>query len=192
MGLIGATSLAAHSIAIQIASLTFMIPLGLGMAATVRVGLAFGARDAHGVTRAGATGYALALGYALATAAAMIFFGRPLIGVFLDLDAPANAAVVDLAVTYLVFAGLFQLFDSGQALGAGTLRGLGDTRVPMVYAFIGYWGVGLPIAAWLGFGTGLAGSGIWIGLALGLAVVASLLSWRWLRRERLGLLRAEV
>ena len=189
MGLIGADAIAAHSIAIQIASVAFMVPLGLGMAATVRVGLAFGAGDIAGVGRSGWTAYAMAIGYACCTAAAMLLFGRELVGVFLDLDTPTNNYVVDLAVSFLVFAGIFQLADSGQAAASGMLRGLGDTRVPMIFAAIGYWGVGLPLAIALGFWAGLAGQGIWIGLATGLAVVATLMTVRWIARERLGLTR---
>ena len=117
----------------------------------------------------------------------MLFAGRALVGAFLDLDGPANQAVIALAVGYLVFAGLFQLFDSAQALATGMLRGLGDTRVPMIYAGIGYWGIGLPVGVLLGFGTDLAGTGIWIGLAIGLAVVAVLMTMRWIRRDALGL-----
>jgi MATE family multidrug resistance protein len=189
MGIIGADSLAAHSIAIQIASVAFMVPLGLGMAATVRVGLAYGAGDIAGIGRAGWTAYAMAMVYACFAAAIMILFGRELVGVFLDLDTPSNWPVIDLAVAFLVFAGIFQVADSGQAAGTGMLRGLGDTRVPMIYAAFGYWGVGLPVAVVLGFWTDLAGTGIWIGLAGGLAVVAILMTVRWIRREKLGLTR---
>jgi MATE family multidrug resistance protein len=187
MGIIGPDSLAAHSIAIQIASVAFMVPLGLGNAATVRVGLAFGAANRPGVARAGWTAFALALGYACCTAAIMLIFGRELVGAFLDLKSAGNQAVIDLAVSFLVFAGIFQLADSGQAVSSGMLRGLGDTRVPMLYAALGYWGIGLPLGILLAFWTPLAGKGIWIGLAAGLAVVAFLMTTRWSRRERLGL-----
>ena len=119
----------------------------------------------------------------------MLFAGRPLVGIFLDLDDPASQAVIGLAVTFLIYAGLFQFFDAGQAVGTGMLRGLGDTRVPMIYAAIGYWGIGLPLGILLGFWTPLAGAGIWIGLAAGLGVVAPAADARWTRRERLGLTR---
>jgi MATE family multidrug resistance protein len=189
MGLISADALAAHAIAIQIPSLAFMVPLGLGMAATVRVGLAYGAGDTAAVARAGWSAYGLALVYACGTAAAMLFAGRQLVGAFLDLDAPDNQVVVGLAVTFLVYGGLFQFVDGAQAVASGMLRGLGDTRVPMIYAAIGYWGIGLPVGAALAFRTGLGGSGVWIGLATGLAVVAVLMTRRWICRERLGLTR---
>ncbi|MDJ1160054.1 MATE family efflux transporter [Chelatococcus sp. SYSU_G07232] len=187
MGLIGAASLAAHSIAIQIASLSFMVPLGLGQAATVRVGLAYGADDTQGIRRAGWTAFAMGVGFMACTALVMMAAPRMLVGVFLDLDDPANAPVVELAVSFLFFAALFQVVDGAQAVGAGMLRGLHDTRVPMVYAALGYWGVGLPLGTALAFPAGLAGRGIWIGLATGLAIVAALMLQRWLRRERLGL-----
>jgi MATE family multidrug resistance protein len=187
MGLIGATALAAHSIAMQIASLSFMVPLGLAQAATVRVGRAFGAHDKEGIRRAGWTAYAMGVGFMALTALAMILIPRPLVGVFLDLDAPANAAVIELAVSFLLVAALFQVADGGQAVAAGMLRGLHDTRVPMVYAGIGYWCIGLLLGVGLAFQGGLAGLGLWIGLATGLTVVALLLLVRWLRRERLGL-----
>lgn len=187
MGLIGTASLAAHSIAIQIASLTFMVPLGIGQAATVRVGRAFGAQDRTGVAVAGWTGFVMAIAFMATMAFFMLVTPRLLVSAFLDVDAPANAEVVALAVTFLAFAGLFQVFDGAQAVGSGMLRGLNDTRVPMIYAAIGYWGVGLPLGTALAFRAGLGGAGIWIGLASGLAVVAVLMLVRWARRERLGL-----
>ena len=114
-------------------------------------------------------------------------FRYPLIGAFIDLDDPENAAVVGLAVGFLAFAGLFQVVDGAQAVGGGMLRGLHDTKVPMIFALIGYWGIGLPLGVLLAFYFDLAGNGIWIGLSSGLAVVALLLLWRWLRRDSLGL-----
>ena len=189
MGLISAASLAAHSIAIQIASVAFMVPLGLGNAATVRVGLAFGGGNVAGIARAGWTAFYLAIAYACCTALGMLIFGRELVGVFLNLDTPTNQPVIALAVSFLVFAGIFQLADAGQAAASGMLRGLGDTRMPMVIAAIGYWGVGAPLAVLLGFWAHLEGRGIWIGLATGLAVVAVSMTIRWTRRERLGLTR---
>lgn len=187
MGLIGAAALAAHSIAMQLASLSFMVPLGLAQAATVRVGRAFGAHDKEGIRRAGWTAYVMGVGFMALTALAMILVPRLLVGVFLDLDTPANAPVIELAVSFLMIAALFQVADGGQAVAAGMLRGLHDTRVPMIYAGIGYWCIGLLLGVGLAFWAGMQGSGLWIGLATGLAVVALLLLGRWLRRERLGL-----
>jgi multidrug resistance protein, MATE family len=189
MGIISAESLAAYAIALQIASLTFMVPLGVNQAATVRVGRAFGAGDREGIRRAGWTAYAVGLSFMAMTAALFLLAPRPLVGVFLDLADPANAAVVGLAVTFLAFAGLFQLVDGGQVVGLGILRGLHDTRIPMYFAAFGYWAVGLPLGAVLAFYFGLAGAGIWIGLSAGLAIVAVLVAIRWVRRDRLGLTR---
>jgi MATE family multidrug resistance protein len=118
---------------------------------------------------------------------ALIVFARPIVTIFLDVEAPGAAAAGALAVTFLIWGGLFQFFDAGQAATNGMLRGLGDTRVPMFYAAIGYWGVGLPLAILLGFWTELKGEGIWMGLAVGLAVVSTLLTVRWSRRDKLGL-----
>ena len=190
MGRIGASELAAHAIALQIASCSFMVPLGVGQAVTVRVGRAYGAGDAAGITQAGWTAFALGVGFMALTALLMLFAPRPLVGIFLDLDEPSNGPVVSFAVSFLMLAAIFQLADGAQAVGAGMLRGLQDTQVPMVYAALGYWGIGLPLGVALAFGTSLGGVGIWIGLATGLAVVALLMLWRWLRRDRLGLVPA--
>jgi multidrug resistance protein, MATE family len=188
MGLIGADSLAAHSIAIQIASLTFMVPLGIGQAATVRVGRAYGARDPAAIGRAGWAALALAEGFMCVSAAMMLLTPKLLISPFIDLADPANGPVIKIAVSFLAVAALFQIADGAQVVGASVLRGLRDTRLPMFYTAIGYWGIGLPLATALGFATALAGIGIWFGLATGLAVVAVLMIRRWIRREVLGLI----
>ncbi|MBN9489580.1 MAG: MATE family efflux transporter [Alphaproteobacteria bacterium] len=192
MGLIGEASIAAHSIALQIASLSFMVPLGLSQAATVRVGLAFGAQDADGIRRAGWTALAMGTAFMAMAALVMVTLPRTLISAFLDLDVPANAPVINLAVSFLVLAALFQLADGAQAVTAGMLRGLHDTRMPMIYAALGYWGIGLVVGVVLAFVAKLNGVGIWIGLAAGLVTVAILLLTRWLRRERLGLIASAI
>jgi MATE family multidrug resistance protein len=186
MGLIGADSLAAHAIALQIASISFMVPLGLNQAVTVRVGLAHGAGDPAGVTRAGWTAFWLGEAFMALMALVMLLWPHVLISAFIDLADPANANVVALAVSFLAFAALFQIFDGAQAVASGMLRGLHDTTVPMIYAAIGYWGIGLPLGVLLAFHFGFAGRGIWIGLSSGLAAVAVLLLARWLRRDRLA------
>ena len=122
------------------------------------------------------------------TAAVMVIAPRMLVGVFLDICDPANRIVVDLAVLFLFYAALFQVADGAQAVASGMLRGLHDTSMPMLYAALGYWGIGLPLGAALAFWTDLRGSGIWIGLATGLTVVAILMMQRWLRRESLSLM----
>jgi MATE family multidrug resistance protein len=188
MGLIGATSLAAHAIAIQIASLTFMVPLGLSQAVTVRVGLAYGRGDPVGIARAGWTAFAMGTAFMAAMAVVMFAMPHTLVGIFLDEALPQNRAVVPLAVSFLSVAALFQVFDGAQSVGAGMLRGLQDTTVPMIYAGFGYWVVGMGTAIWLGFGLGWHGFGIWVGLAAGLAIVSVLMLHRWIRRGRLRLL----
>ena len=188
MGIIGTESLAAHQIAIQIAALSFMVPMGLGQAVTVRVGHAWGRGDPQGIARAGWT--AFVLGTAFMSLMALLMWAAPhgLVSIFLDVDDPANRTVIPLAVSFLALAALFQIFDGAQAVGAGMLRGLHDTTIPMIYALFGYWVVGMGVAVWLGFGLGWEGVGIWTGLASGLAVVAVLMLFRWTRRERLGLM----
>ncbi len=187
MGQFGTTAIAAHSIAIQIAATTFMVPLGLGQAATVRVGLARGAGDRDGVTRAGWTAFSLAIAFMAMMSVLIIVAPRLLIGAFIDADNTVNAAVVETAVSFLLWAAIFQVADGAQVVSAGMLRGLQDTRVPMLYAGFGYWIVGLSLGVILAFKAGMGGVGIWIGLAAGLVVVACVMIRRWTRRETLGL-----
>jgi MATE family multidrug resistance protein len=189
MGWIGAPAVAAHAVALQLAALTFMIPLGLGQAATVRVGLAFGRRDEAGITRAGWTAWVMGVAFMASMALVMWGFPHGLITLFLE-DVPANAVTIALAVSFLRVAAAFQLVDGAQVIGAGMLRGLHDTRWPLLFALVGYWVVGLGIGAWLAFAADWKGVGIWIGLATGLASVAALMLARWLMRDRLGLTRA--
>ena len=113
-------------------------------------------------------------------------FPRQLVTLFLD-DVPTNAAVIALAVSFLRVAAAFQLVDGAQVIGAGMLRGLHDTRWPLLFALVGYWVVGLGVGSWLAFGRDWKGVGIWVGLASGLAAVASLMLMRWVLRDRLGL-----
>jgi len=188
MGWIGAPAVAAHAVALQLAALTFMVPLGLGQAATVRVGLALGRHDEAGMTRAGWTAWFLGVGFMGSMALLMWIFPRPLVTLFLE-DVPQNAVVIGLAVQFLLVAAAFQLVDGAQVIGAGMLRGLHDTRWPLLFALVGYWVVGLGIGVWLAFGRDWRGVGIWIGLASGLAAVAALMLIRWVLRDRLGLTR---
>ena len=189
MGNIGATQLAAHTVALQIAALAFQIPFGVGQAATIRVGYFYGARDPDGMKRAGWSAIAIGTGFMALTALAMILIPKPLLAIYIDPWAPENAALVGFALQYIVIAAAFQLFDGMQAVAAGALRGLQDTRVPMWIAAFAYWVPGIGLSLYLGFATPLEGVGVWIGLATGLTVAAALLGWRWHRRERLGLTR---
>jgi len=189
MGWIGAPAVAAHAVALQLAALTFMVPLGLGQAATVRVGLALGRRDQAAIARAGWTAWVMGVGFMGAMAFGMWILPRALVTLFLE-DVPGNALVIALAVSFLKVAAAFQLVDGAQVIGAGMLRGLHDTRWPLIFAFFGYWGVGLGIGAWLAFAADWKGVGIWIGLASGLAAVAVLMLMRWILRDRFGLTRS--
>lgn len=182
MGLIDVDQLAAHAIAIQIASITFMVPMGIAQATTVRVGLAVGGGDRPGQVRAGWVGIALGTGFMAGMAVLLIGMPGPFIHVFLDTEGPQAATVVLHATAFLAVAGLFQLVDGLQVTAAGALRGLKDTRLPMIYAGIGYWIIGLPLGAALAFWGGLGGLGIWIGLALGIGLVSLLMLRRWIRR----------
>jgi MATE family multidrug resistance protein len=186
MGLISAESIAAHAVALQIAALSFMVPLGLGQAATVRVGRALGRGDGGGIARAGWTAWFLGVAFMAAMALLMWLFPRELMTLFLD-DDQANARVIQLGISFLAVAAAFQIVDGAQVVGAGMLRGLHDTKVPMLFALFGYWVVGIGVGVWLAFGRDWQGVGIWVGLASGLALVAALMVARWLMRDRLGL-----
>lgn len=192
MGNVGVPQLAAHTVALQIAALAFQIPFGIGQAATIRVGYFYGARNPQGMMRAGWTAIALGVGFMSMTALAMVVIPRPLLSIYIDPWDPTNAVLVGFALRYLAIAAAFQLFDGLQAVAAGALRGLQDTRIPMWIAIFSYWVPGIGTALLLGFATPLAGVGIWIGLATGLTVAAALLVWRWMRRDRLGLTAREA
>lgn len=187
MGNIGATQLAAHTVALQIAALAFQVPFGVGQAATIRVGYFYGARNPDGMKRAGWTGIAIGTGFMAITALAMVLIPKPLLAIYIDPWDPKNALLVSFALKYIVVAAAFQLADGMQAVAAGALRGLQDTRIPMWIAAFAYWVPGIGTAVWLGFYTSLAGVGVWLGLATGLLVAAVLLTWRWARRDQLGL-----
>ena len=142
-----------------------MVPLGISQATTIRVGLAYGARDPAWVGRAGSASLVMAMGFMSVAALVIWLFPRDLASIFLDATKPENAPVLDLAVKFLFLAAIFQLADGAQVVGAAMLRGLQDTRVPMYYAAFGYWAVGLGGGAALAFWAGWQGVGVWIGLA---------------------------
>ena len=192
MGLVGAAQLAGHTIALQIAAFAFQVPFGVAQAATIRVGYHYGARNRAGIARAGWSAIIIGTGFMTLTASAMLFAPETLLTIYVDPHAPRNAAMVGFALQFMAVAAAFQLFDGLQAVAAGSLRGLQDTRVPMLIALFGYWVPGLATMVGLGFFTALAGLGIWLGLLVGLVVVAALLLWRWIARERLGLLPAPL
>lgn len=187
MGRFGETELAAHTLALNLAALAFQIPFGTAQAATIRVGFHHGAGDRVAAGRAGWVALAIGTGFMATTALAMTLVPTQLLQIYIDPAAPANAALIGFALQYLIWAAIFQLADGVQAVGAGALRGLQDTRVPMWIAIFSYWVPGFGLAIGLGFYTPLEGTGVWIGLATGLFFAAALLLWRWHRRDRLGL-----
>ncbi len=184
MGLLGKTALAAHQIALQCASFSYMVPLGLSFAVSVRVGQAVGRKDLQGARRAGHVGMGLGASFMVVAALCFWIFPRYILSLFLGTDASANDEVVFHAVGFLAIAAIFQVFDGLQATAAGALRGLKDTRTPMIVALISYWIVGLSSGYLLAFQFGWQGTGLWWGLVLGLSTAALLLSWRFNRQVR--------
>jgi MATE family multidrug resistance protein len=178
MGTFGVATLAAHQIAITIPSLTFMVPLGIGLAATVRVGLAAGAGDRIAARRAGFTAIIIGAAFMCVTALVLVIWPLEIATLWLP-DSAANRDVLALAVTFLHVAAAFQLVDGIQVTASMSLRGLKDARGPMWLAGASYWLAGAPVCLWLGFGAGLKGFGIWLGLAFGLLVAAITLTTRF-------------
>ncbi|MHB1192304.1 MAG: MATE family efflux transporter [Longimicrobiales bacterium] len=179
MGLMGTIPMAGHQVALNLASLTFMVPLGVAQAATVLVGQAVGRGDAPGARRAAGAALLGGVGFMVLTAVVFLTAPTPLARIY-----SSDAAVVALTATLIPIAGVFQVFDGMQVVALGVLRGVADTRLPMVLNLVGFWGIGLPVSAALGFRTALGPRGIWIGLALGIALVALLLLARV--RSRFG------
>ena len=184
IGRLGEVPAAAHQIAINIASLCFMVPMALAEATTVRVGHAVGRGDRDGLRRAAFAGYALVLMTQLATGSALLLGNEAIAGMY-----SSDAAVVALAASLLLWAAAFQFPDGIQVLSVGALRGLKDTRVPMLLAAVAYWGIGMPLGAVLGLGLGdlvpaYGPRGMWVGLTAGLTVAAVLLGLRFLRLSR--------
>lgn len=178
MGTFGLSALAAHQIAITIPSITFMVPLGIGLAATVRVGMAAGAGDRVAARRAGFTAIAMASAFMCVTSLVLLLWPREIATLWLP-ETPENADVLALAVTFLLVASAFQLMDGIQVAASMSLRGLKDATGPMWLAGASYWLVGAPVALLLGFTFEMKGMGIWIGLAIGLLVAAVTLTARF-------------
>jgi MATE family multidrug resistance protein len=188
MGVISTTALAAHQIALQVTAVLFMIPLGISMAATVRVGQAFGAGDTEGVKRAGQVAIGLGIAISLALTVAVVALRFAIARLFLGESLPNIDATVALAGSLLLIGGTFFVTDGLQGIAAGALRGLNDTRVPLVFAAISYWGVGFCSAYVMAFHTPLGANGVWIGLSISSLVYATLLTWRFrLLANRLAL-----
>jgi MATE family multidrug resistance protein len=179
MGWLGTVAMAGHQVALNLASLTFMVPLGISQATAVLVGQGVGREDPPGARRAAGAG--LLLGLVFMTVTAMIFLFSPSL---LARIYTGEAAVLALAVALIPLAGVFQVFDGLQVVASGVLRGIGDTRSPMLLNLLGFWCIGMPVGLWLGFGTPMGPRGLWWGLVLGLAAVSLLLLVRV--RVRMG------
>ncbi|HEY6895099.1 MAG TPA: MATE family efflux transporter [Rhodanobacteraceae bacterium] len=179
IGTLGTDVVASHQIAINVASVTFMVPLGIAMATTVRVGHAVGRRDPDGVRDAGLVGLGLTLVAQGVSAGLMLTIPERIASLY-----TTDAAVIVLAAELLILAGFFQFSDGLQVAASGALRGLKDTRVPMLITTFAYWGVGMPVGWWLAFRAGLGARGMWMGLIAGLSMAAVLLTTRFWRLAR--------
>ncbi len=179
IGRLGAVPLAAHQIAITCASTTFMVPLGVAMASTVRIGQAVGRGRSELLRPIGAGAWSIGLMAMAAFSVVLITSGHAIARAFVS-----DPAVIVIAAQLLVIAGIFQLVDGVQVIGSGLLRGLRDTKAPMWITLAAYWGIALPLGGWLTFGRGEGAAGMWIGLAWGLLVAAILLVVRFVRKTR--------
>lgn len=182
MGWLSTLPLAAHGIAMQVTSVVFMVHLGLSNAATVRAGQAHGRGDGPGLCDGARV--VIALSALVAGLTVVLFLAVPefLIGLFMSPAEPDRAGVIAIGTGLLAAAALFQLVDAGQVMALGLLRGVQDTRVPMILAALSYWAVGVPASYVLGFPLGLGGVGVWLGLAVGLALAALFMMvrfWGW-------------
>jgi multidrug resistance protein, MATE family len=187
MGWLGVAQVAAHQVALNLASLTFMVPLGVSSAAAVIVGHAVGRGDAAGVRRSTAAALIVGAGFMLCAGALFVFAPGLLARLY-----TSDAAVVALTVQLLPIAGVFQVFDGLQVVSIGLLRGLGDTQVPVVTNVVGFWCLGMPVSLWLGFGAGYGAVGLWWGLVVGLVMVAVFLILRVRQRQSRELARVVI
>ncbi len=187
MGLFGTVQMAAHQVAINLASLTFMVPLGVGSATAVRVGQAIGAGNNEGARRAAYSGLLIGVSFMTMTAAAFIFAPRLLATAYTSVE-----EVLVLASLFIPIAGFFQIFDGIQVVSAGALRGAGDTRVPMLVNIVGFWVIGFPISLFLAFELGFGPEGLWWGVVAGLGAVAAFLVARVTWKFRGEFSRIEV
>lgn len=179
VGWIGTLQLAAHGIAMQITSTMFMVHLGLSQAATVRAGRAFGAHDLSGLFRGGQVAFIMSLTMIAFTMALFLTFPEALVGLFLDPSEVNRTEIIQIGIGLMAVAALFQLADGTQVMAMGLLRGVQDTKIPMVMAAVSYWAIGLPAGYVLGFWTPLAEIGVWLGLVFGLFCASGLLIYRF-------------
>ncbi len=183
MGWIGAIELAAHGIAIQLASLTFMVHIGFSQAATVRAGRALGRKDEPSLRRGGITAIGMSALFAVLTSIVFLSLPETLVSLFIDPNEPEREMLLRIGASLIMVAALFQLVDGLQVLALGLLRGVQDTTVPMVMATFSYWIIGLPASYVLAFKLDFGGIGLWLGLVIGLAVASVLLLWRFWGRS---------
>jgi MATE family multidrug resistance protein len=172
-----AASVAAHQIALNCASFTYMVPLGISSAAAVRVGQAIGRRDPSAAARAGWTAIAMGAAFMSAAAVALVLAPKLIVRAFTP-----DPRVMSIGVKLLFVAAAFQLFDGLQTVATGALRGTGETRIPMLSSFLAYWAVGLPLGYYLGFARHRGALGLWAGLALALMFIGVALVWAWQRK----------
>jgi MATE family multidrug resistance protein len=178
-GRLGTLHLAAHQLVINIASFSFTVAVGVAAAGSVRVGNAIGARNAEGTRIAGNAAFIGGIVVMGISAAVFALAPAPLAHLFTN-----QPAVIAASIPLMMVAAVFQLSDGVQAVGAGVLRGAGDTRYTFWANLLGHWAIGLPLALWLGFARGLGIVGLWWGLCVGLTIVAVLLFVRFERRSR--------
>jgi MATE family multidrug resistance protein len=179
MGQLGTTMLAAHQIALQTASMTFTVPLGISFATTVRVGQCIGQKNFKGARLAGFVGIGISAFFMFCMGIVFWLFPTQIVSLYIDVLDPDNATVVHFAKALLGVAAMFQIVDGIQISAAGALRGIKDTRIPMLIGVVTYWGLGLTSGYWLGLRLGFGGVGLWWGLAIGLLVAACVLTWRF-------------
>jgi multidrug resistance protein, MATE family len=173
MGRISAVALAGHQVAITLASVTFMVPLGVSVSAAVLVGRAVGRRDPEGARSAARLSIATSLTFMACSALALLVFPRAIAAFY-----TTDPSVIAVAASLIPIAGVFQIFDGLQVTAGGVLRGFGETRSPMLANLVGYWVLGFPVSLWLGFGAGLGSRGLWWGFVVGLGTVAIFLLTR--------------
>jgi MATE family multidrug resistance protein len=184
MAWIGPDDLAAHTVVISISSVSYMIPYGVSQAATVRVGFCTGAQDAEGARRAGFVGIGLGIVWMLCTGLTMMAVPRSLIGLYFDTMDPANQGALAIALMIIPIGALFQVVDGMQCTAIGALRGLKDTRIPMIMCFVGYCVIGVVASLFLAFGFGFGPRGVWFGLFIGLFASAVFLTFRFQKLSR--------
>ncbi|WP_425041159.1 MATE family efflux transporter [Primorskyibacter sp. S187A] len=182
MGWLGTIPLAAHGIALQCATATFMVHLGLSNAATIRAGQAFGRGDRTHLRLGARVAIAASIGIALVTVVLFVAFPEPLISLFLKPDEPNRAEVIAIGTVLLIMAALFQLADGAQVMALGLLRGMQDTTIPMFMAAFSYWPIGLGSALLFGFVLDFGAVGVWAGLVTGLSCAALMMMTRFWRR----------